>query len=244
MAGTKETELQIVDRASGAVTPVVHGGLRPSWSRSPNGPIAFLRITEGRPVQVSSQEIWLVNPDGSNPRKLSQGGSKSWSRDGRLFFFTLTSNHRLELRSVMPDDPENSLKVYFEIEGYPTVSPDGTMVAYSILGKLIVRRLADNTETLSLPLAPDEFVFADWSPDGRFIVTTSGTGTQPGVWLIEVASEQRRLLAKLSGTRSSWSPDGRSIAVEESSEKKIVLLDVSSLSSLWKDKPAATPNQP
>ena len=106
-----------------------------------------------------------------------------------------------------------------------------------------MRRLEGNAEILSLPLAADEFKFADWSPDVRYVVNTSGTGAHPGVWLIEVATGQRRLLANLSGTRSDWSPDGRSIAVEESSEKKIVLLDVSSLnlSSGLPSSPQAVP---
>ena len=111
-------------------------------------------------------------------------------------------------------------------------------------GKLIVRRLTDNTETLSFPLAQDELVHAGWSPDGRFVVATSGTGEYPGVWLIEVASGKRRMLGKLNGVRSAWSPDGGIIAVEESVEKKIMLLDVHSLDFLREANPTEATKQP
>ena len=59
-AGTRDTELLMVDRASREVTTVMLGGSYPSCSPTPNGPIACIRTIDGQPERLSSQEIWLV----------------------------------------------------------------------------------------------------------------------------------------------------------------------------------------
>lgn len=72
---------------------------------SPDGTkLAFVRVQ--RLNTYNAGELWIANADGSNPQRLSVGGSQDfdpvWSHDGRLIVFI----HRENLESVLADqDP-------------------------------------------------------------------------------------------------------------------------------------------
>ncbi len=56
----------------------------------------------------------------------------------------------------------------------------------------------------------------DWSPDGRYLATGSGTATQGGIGIYEFANNAFKLIASQNindVVSVSWSPDGNSLAV-------------------------------
>ncbi|MEZ5318950.1 MAG: amidohydrolase family protein [Vicinamibacterales bacterium] len=100
------------------------------------------------------------------------------------------------------------------------VSPDGTTVAWSALGRLYTRRLSGG-DAARLTTSPadlaDEAMELDpaWSPDGRRIAYTTWHDERLGrVMVYDVASRASRELVTVPGhyIEPAWSPDGRWIA--------------------------------
>lgn len=85
-----------------------------------------------------------------------------------------------------------------------------------------------------------------WTRDGRLCYVSL---LRPGIQLLCIDPEQPdRPIWSQNGIFSThlWalSPDGKALALGLQSSNEILLLDVSSLDSLWKENSAETPNQP
>jgi serine/threonine protein kinase/Tol biopolymer transport system component len=229
-----KTPLEIVDLETGATTVLASGGVDPAWSPLPDGPIAFVRAPEGHDRVVANEEIWLVQPDGTNLRKLANGGYPSWSRDGRLFFRQWSStNRKMTLNAMRPGDSEAETTIIPMVVTYPAVSPDGTRAAMWATGRpLIIGELSSQQTQLTAPGSTSEWegVLASWSPDGRYVTFGDpATGDKRGLWIWDTHSGELRLLAEGHLTLPRWSPDGRRIAVDDRISSEVVILDVSEL---------------
>ncbi len=68
--------------------------------------------------------------------------------------------------------------------------------------------------------SPDPIISPAWSPDGRELAYVSFETRKPVVWVQDMASGQRRMVANFKGSNSApaWSPDGRELAVTLSRE--------------------------
>jgi serine/threonine protein kinase len=138
---TKETELLIVP------------GKDPRWS--PDGRrIAFVRdcqslrleelTTPERKEQTRwarDEEVWVMNADGTEPRRLARGGWPSWGQDSAHVYF----HSRLEdaLCSISLEGRNVEAKQIMPCPSYrPSVSPDNQRVAYVEDASLKVRDLA------------------------------------------------------------------------------------------------------
>lgn len=80
--------------------------------------------------------------------------------------------------------------------------------------------------------SPEPIISPSWSPDGRQLAYVSFESRKPVVYIHEVASGKRRLVANFRGSNSApgWSPDGRTLAVTLSRDggSQLYTLDVSS----------------
>ena len=78
-------------------------------------------------------------------------------------------------------------------------------------------RVADaDGEGGQVPLtSPDPIISPAWSPDGRELAYVSFETRKPVVWVQDMATGQRRMVANFRGSNSApaWSPDGRELAV-------------------------------
>jgi TolB protein len=63
--------------------------------------------------------------------------------------------------------------------------------------------------------SPDPIISPAWSPNGKELAYVSFESQKAVVWLQDVASGQRRMLANFRGSNSApaWSPDGRDLAL-------------------------------
>ncbi len=63
--------------------------------------------------------------------------------------------------------------------------------------------------------SPDPIISPAWSPDGKELAYVSFESQKAVVWVQEVASGKRRMLANFRGSNSApaWSPDGRDLAL-------------------------------
>ncbi len=95
------------------------------------------------------------------------------------------------------------------------ISPDGTRIAVLIRqsGKRRLRLIsADGTEASEIAPGLDVEGSADWSPDGRWIVTGGNDGKGKGLFKVPAAGGSPVRLTTTIGRNPVWSPDGSLIA--------------------------------
>jgi Tol biopolymer transport system component len=117
-------------------------------------------------------------------------------------------------------DGGNAVEVWGEgqdgVEVPPAISPDGRRIAV-VTRQGAKRHLrlvaADGSESSVIAPKIDVEGSADWSPDGKWIVTGGNDGKGPGLFRIPVAGggEPVRLTTTV-GRNPVWSPDGSLIA--------------------------------
>jgi Tol biopolymer transport system component len=98
---------------------------------SPTGQVIF---TEG---EYEQSFIWSIDMDGGNRKQLTKnnGFLPAASRDGRFIAYVSTESgtHHIWLMSV--DGQNNRQLTIGDGENYPSFSPDGNWVVYTVLGK-------------------------------------------------------------------------------------------------------------
>jgi len=221
-------ELEIIDLDTRQTTLLYQGGADPAWSPNEDGPIAFVLGTQLN--DATKEELWLIEADGTNPRKQCDGGYPSWSRDGSRLYYRHASGTLRQVRSIDPTKPELEPAVHALSEGassYPAISPDGTMVAYGIGTRLVVHMLNESNLVASVDLPGWNGILPCWSPDSRYVTFGSfGWSDNHGAWILDTKTGQSRMLAAGSLTLPRWSPDGSRIAVDDRSKSEMVILDL------------------
>jgi hypothetical protein len=127
--------LEILDMATGQRRELVARGKDPVWS--PKGhTIAY--VQEPTFNAYLAEEVWIIDPDGQNPRRLARGGYPRWSKDGKTVLVHSRSDSRI--LAVPVDQMPAEQKVFFEEarSWYPAISPDEKKIAFSSPGKLEV----------------------------------------------------------------------------------------------------------
>jgi Tol biopolymer transport system component len=128
------------------------------------------------------------------------------------------ANERLS-RFDAGNDAGNAVEVWGEgqskLDGPPAISPDGRRIAI-VTRQGTKRQLhliaADGSEsTVAAPTINVEGS-ADWSPDGKWIVTGGNDGNGPGLFKIPLAGGEPVRLTNSVGRNPVWSPDGSLIA--------------------------------
>ena len=155
-----------------------------SWS--PRGSELAFSLAPGGGMNT---QVYLVQPDGTNLRRLTDGGKDNnwlagWSRDGRLL--TLASNRRSggAMDDYVYDVATGSLNLVTENHGTGTfqdVTPDNKL---ALLRRVVSRgdsnlylvELATGKETLLTPHSPPGDFFGGFSPDGRVVYVASNGG--------------------------------------------------------------------
>ncbi|MBS0377354.1 MAG: CehA/McbA family metallohydrolase [Proteobacteria bacterium] len=91
-------------------------------------------------------------------------------------------------------------------------SPDSHELIYSMGGSLWRQKL-DSDRAQQLTDGPGYDYQPDWSPDGRYVIFTSGTGESLELWLLDLGSGARHALThdKAVDLEPRWSPDGKRI---------------------------------
>ena len=139
-------------------------------------------------------DIWVMNPDGTNPINLTQSPerwdrSPSWSPDGKQIIFGSAGFFKGVVRSdiwVMDADGGNRRNLTNDdaIDVNPDWSPDGKQIAFSSnrdedgekdpdANKDIYVMNADGTNPINLTNHPARDSGPAWSPDGKQIAFSS-----------------------------------------------------------------------
>jgi len=145
-----------------------------------NGSIAFVNPDD---------DLWLINPDGSNLRSLTQNlpltvtSHAAWSPDGAQVAFTAKDEggtvHLHIIRSSGPDPDLRTFPYAFAAAYSPAWSPDGQYIAFSAYEANDVRgTYVINVSSGGLTRLAHDATYSDrhsgftWSPDGQWIAFT------------------------------------------------------------------------
>jgi TolB protein len=155
----------------------------PAWSRDGRH-VAFVRFLNG------SNEIYVMNPDGSHLRRLTgprqdlidELSSQSWSPDGRKLVFARGPN--------MSTPRERPTSIF-------VMNADGTGI------RQLTRNNRDDDPA--------------WSPDGRRIAFARyGSKNYGSIYVMNSdGRKQRRLATSFGYPPPAWSPNGQEIALED-----------------------------
>ena len=198
--------MDITSKRAKALTSGSSGDFRPSWS--PDGAwIAFasgrgsdLPFAHGRWERLQPADLYIVRPDGSGLKRISEHGqfcgSPKWSRDNRrLIAYCMTAEQTLSIRRALPEsgpDGSDTRLVSFEVgTGTSEVvkSAAGVMFNPSYVGTTVayVRKFAQGpgagiyyTDGRSGPKG--DIRTASWSPDGSRVVFHKRLATPPPTW--------------------------------------------------------------
>jgi TolB protein len=171
-----------------------------SWS--PDGKqLAFVR-ERGEHTQP---EVWVVGADGTHARRLTNGGSPAWSRDGRTIAVgalarLVAPNGRLVRRLTIGEDFD------------PAWSPDGRRLFFTRYEAgadpelYLVNATGSGLRRLTRNNAED---FAGgWSPDGRLLLFTSNRAGPRQVFVMrpDGTGAQNVSRSEAADWATSWQP--------------------------------------
>ncbi len=184
-----------VDTSTGESQQISMGNsFNEAWS--PDG--QFIAFGSDRAGEL---DIWLMEPDGSNPINLTanlsgDSGNVSWSPDGKQIAFS--SNHAgnddiwvIELNGA---NPVNLTSDMASDEGDPMWSPDGRFIAFvstqnDAYGIWVVN--AENSLDKQRISPPDEktYLVPNWLSDNQTIIFEGGTSASFQIWKATIDGE-------------------------------------------------------
>ncbi len=206
---TKETDLMIVP------------GKDPRWS--PDGKyIAFVRdcqllrvsefIAAERKEQhrlIAEEEVWVMNADGTQPRRLARGGWPSWSQDSTTIYYQSRVDSTLCSVSIEGQNAE-SKRIMPCSNFYPSVSSDNQRVAYLDGTSLKVKNLDSQTVIAEQPAPFATWGGAGWSPTGKELCLAgqNNSDDRTGLWIYSLDRSEPARTLDGQITVGSWSSDG------------------------------------
>ncbi len=212
--------------------------------------IAFVSNRDG------NTEIYVMDDDGGNPQRLTNNrhvdASPSWSPDGKRIAFVSDRDGHVNIRDspnyeiyVMDADGRNQQNVTNDPsnDGSPSWSPDGKRIVFSSdrdnnrdhnIEIYVMDADGSNQQRLTNNLTEDQY--PSWSPDGKRIAFSARRdghfkndfGITYEIYVMDAdgGNEQRLTDNRNNDWNSSWSPDGKRIAIESDRKGDVVNWDI------------------
>ena len=198
-------------QAAAAVPIPVTGGLCP---------IVFSSNRDG------NWEIYVVNPDGTNLRRLTFHDAAdlepAWSPDCRQIAFSSDRDGNREIYVMNADGSDvHRLTNNPGEDTTPAWSPDGLRIAFrtnrSGTFKIYVMN-ADGTNQHRLTATPGQDGYPRWSPDGSRVVFSSTRSGNSEIYVVDAdgTNLQRLTNDRAQDEAPAWSPDGSQIVFQSS----------------------------
>jgi Tol biopolymer transport system component len=215
----------MVIASTGMIVALVAGAV-PARATFPgvNGKIVFGRANA--PGAVSFNEIYVMNPDGSNQTALTpppvENDSARWSPDGSRLAFDSLRDGNFEIY-VMNADGSNPTRLTTDpgADIQPSWSPDGSKIVFMSnrdINHQIYVMNADGSGHVNRSMNSFNESQPAWSPEGSKIAFVSdrppgGFGANDIYIMNPDGSDQTRLTSSTGDDLfASWSPDGSKLA--------------------------------
>ena len=185
--------------------------------------------TRRRIAFVRGSDIWLMDADGSNKRRLFSGVQPSWSPSGQELAFASDGISTASISGGAPRHVADGQSPAWSPAGGEIAFLRGSLLLVIDLGTGVERTIADVTSICPPSELGSSIAGPDWSPDGTRLVFAAicDNGYFAGVSAIIVNADGSGLrglpMQDLSpNARLAWSPDGARVAfVSEESNSGI-----------------------
>jgi len=182
------------------------------------GQIAFVSNRDG------NYEIYLMNADGSHPKRLTHHSGRddlpAWSPDGSMLAFISDRSGSEELYLLNISRSDLVQLTYLNVLAGPIVwSPAGDRIAFDVWennhNHVYVMSLRDTIPTRLTPIDMDDYSPV-WSPDGKRLAFVSQRDGNDEIYVMYRDGYNQVNLTKNSArdTAPAWSPDGSKILFE------------------------------
>ena len=228
----------MVDRTFSHSSPAARAPTSAATGRSL---IAFVTDRDGPDAigNLGNQEIYTMNPDGSDQRRLTHekapDDGPTFSPDGKRIAFMSQRAGGFEIFVMNADGSDQKQLTHMTEQGRgavaPAWSPDGKRIAFSTRVPPIAIYVI-NVDGTGATKVSDEGGGASnpaWSPDGRKIAFNSRRSGKPQLYVMDAdGANLHRLTSNDAADRMpAWSPDGKRIAFESDrdGEAKIYVMN-------------------
>jgi len=186
-----------------------------------------------------SPEIYSMNPDGSNVRRLTNDSTTfkaepDFAPGNRKFVFVRsTGGISSELWTANADGSKQTQLTSLETRVYqPRYSPDGSKIAFvadvEFDSEIFVIN-ADGTGLLQITYEPGENNSPIWTPDGARITFESSRGGSQSIYSMTAGGLDVKLLLDCTGfgcRQPAYSPDGTKIAVATNNDSNLLVFQI------------------
>jgi serine/threonine protein kinase/Tol biopolymer transport system component len=160
-----------------------------------------------------NSDLWTLPVVGSTPQQLTTHTADDfaprWKPDGsEVLFCSLRTGHREVWVVPVGGGPARQVTRGESESRWPDWAPSGMEIAKHGGGLFIVP--AQGGEERRLTSHPEDH-FADWSPDGRWVVFSSARDGTRRVWRVPASGGRAERLTEGAGLFPRWSRDGKQI---------------------------------
>ncbi|MHC4354063.1 MAG: hypothetical protein ACYS0H_15245, partial [Planctomycetota bacterium] len=220
----------VLDVESGRTELLTTSGKDPDWS--PDGRfIAFVRdrriwsagslatlnigtwLPHGR-VPKHAQEIWIVNMETQEVRRICEGSCPQWGRRSGRLYYTSRPNKTLYSVSLAHRDAR-PVEVLSPCGPFPAISPDEQYIADHTSRELRIID-ADSKEVVATWIAPPSplgGLNVSWSPDGRELSICGSNASEMGLWIYDIETGEASKVLNGGWFTSCWTPDSNEMAL-------------------------------
>jgi Tol biopolymer transport system component len=181
------------------------GRLATSWEQ----PINFWEHVQPK----ERGELWLMNADGSKPRRLARGQWFHWSPDSKSLFYHSVSEQMLYSIPVN-DAAASPTPVSSWSTSPPTLSLDGEYMAYAE-GNLLTILDLSSRQIVDQWLAPMAIEVKSWAPNGPQLHMPAWDGNigVAGLWIYDFEQNDVTKILSARIGKAGWSPDKKKLAM-------------------------------